>query len=132
MRSVMGEINAPVLIERLTSIHEFYDKIAKLNPEASARDILDFIKKFPDVCVQTLDDFEENLAKNLLLTAYPFALKGETYETLKGELDTVDEILAGKYKNEAWEPKAAKRKELTNILLDQLSFDLSKITIKGL
>ena len=132
MRSVMGEINAPVLIERLASIHDFYDKIAEKNPDASAIEILNFIKKFPDVCVQTLDDFKENLAKNLLLTAYPFALKNKKFESLKKELETVDDVLAGKYKNVDWESTAAKRKEVMNILLDQLSFDLSKITIKGL
>ena len=133
MRRGMAQINAPVLVERLEFIHEFYDKIVAKNPSSSAEDIVAFIKKFPEVCKQTWDDFKDNWKNNLLLTVYPYYLKGDL-SPLQNELDNLDEILAGKYNVEdgEWDKKeASKRKELTNILLDQVSFDLSKITIKG-
>jgi len=129
----MAQINAPVLVERLEFIHDFYDKIVEKNPTSSAEDIVNFIKKFPDVCKQTWDDFRDNWKRNLLLTIYPYYLKSDL-SPVKNELDNLDEFLAGKYnkEDEEWDKKEAlKRKELTDILLDQVSFDLSKITIKG-
>ena len=133
MRRGMAQINAPVLVERLEFIHNFYDKIVEKNPTSSAEDIVNFIKKFPDVCKQTWDDFRDNWKRNLLLTIYPYYLKSDL-SPVKNELDNLDEFLAGKYnkEDEEWDKKEAlKRKELTDILLDQVSFDLSKITIKG-
>ena len=133
MRRGMAQINAPVLVERLEFIHDFYDKIVEKNPTSSAEDIVNFIKKFPDVCKQTWDDFRDNWKRNLLLTIYPYYLKTDL-SPVKNELDNLDEFLAGKYnkEDEEWDKKEAlKRKELTDILLDQVSFDLSKITIKG-
>lgn len=133
MRRGMAQINAPVLVERLEFIHDFYDKIVEKNPTSSAEDIVNFIKKFPDVCKQTWDDFRDNWKRNLLLTIYPYYLKSDL-SPVKNELDNLDEFLAGKYnkEDEEWDKKEAlKRKELTDILLDQVSFDLSKITIKG-
>lgn len=133
MRRVMEEINAPVLVERLEFIHDFYDKIAEKNPTSSAEKIVNFIKMYPDVCKQTWDDFKDNWKSNLLLTVYPYYLKTDL-SPLKNELDNLDDFLAGKYhkEDEEWDNKeASKRKELTDILLDQVSFDLSKITIKG-
>ena len=133
MRRGMAQINAPVLVERLEFIHDFYDKIVEKNPTSSAEDIVNFIKKFPDVCKQTWDEFRDNWKRNLLLTVYPYYLKSDL-SPVKNELDNLDEFLAGKYnkEDEEWDKKEAlKRKELTDILLDQVSFDLSKITIKG-
>ena len=133
MRRGMAQINAPVLVERLEFIHDFYDKIVEKNPTSSAEDIVNFIKKFPDVCKQTWDEFRDNWKRNLLLTVYPYYLKSDL-SPVKNELDNLDEFLAGKYnkEDEEWDKQEAlKRKELTDILLDQVSFDLSKITIKG-
>ena len=128
----MAQINAPVLIERLEFIHEFYDKIVEKNPTSSVEDIVAFIKRFPEVCKQTWDDFKDNWKSNLLLTVIPYYLKADL-SPLKNELDNLDEFLAGKYNKEdgEWNKKASKRKELTGILLKQVSFNLSKITIKG-
>lgn len=128
----MAQINAPVLIERLEFIHEFYDKIVEKNPTSSVEDIVAFIKRFPEVCKQTWDDFKDNWKSNLLLTVIPYYLKADL-SPLKNELDNLDEFLAGKYNKEdgEWNKEASKRKELTGILLKQVSFNLSKITIKG-
>lgn len=129
----MAQINAPVLVERLEFIHDFYDKILEKNPSSSAEDIVNFIKMFPEVCEETWDDFKDNWKNNLLLTVYPYYLKADL-SPLQNELDNLDEFLAGKYNKEdgEWDKKeASKRKELTDILLKQVSFDLSKITIKG-
>jgi len=128
----MAQINAPVLIERLEFIHEFYDKIVEKNPTSSVEDIVAFIKRFPKVCKQTWDDFKDNWKSNLLLTVIPYYLKADL-SPLKNELDNLDEFLAGKYnkKDGEWNKEASKRKELTGILLKQVSFNLSKITIKG-
>lgn len=132
MRRGMAQINAPVLIERLEFIHEFYDKIVEKNPTSSVEDIVAFIKRFPEVCKQTWDDFKDNWKSNLLLTVIPYYLKADL-SPLKNELDNLDEFLAGKYNKEdgEWNKEASKRKELTGILLKQVSFNLSKITIKG-
>lgn len=133
MRRGMAQINAPVLVERLEFIHDFYDKILEKNPSSSAEDIVNFIKMFPEVCEETWDDFKDNWKNNLLLTVYPYYLKADL-SPLQNELDNLDEFLAGKYNKEdgEWDKKeASKRKELTDILLKQVSFDLSKITIKG-
>ncbi|MAD25147.1 MAG: hypothetical protein CMO44_13330 [Verrucomicrobiales bacterium] len=133
MRRGMAQINAPVLVERLEFIHDFYDKIVEKNPSSSAEDIVNFIKLFPEVCKETWDDFKDNWKNNLLLTVYPYYLKADL-SPLQNELDNLDEFLAGKYNKEdgEWDKKeASKRKELTDILLKQVSFDLSKITIKG-
>jgi len=119
----MGEINAPVLVERLSSINDFYNKIIEKNPNASAENIVAFIQLFPDVCIETWGEFKSNWENNLLLTAYPFYLKGDI-SPLKNELEKLDEILAGKYKkDDGWQMEAGKRKKMTDILLDQVSID---------
>ena len=134
----MAAIKPPVLIQREPSIRTFYFKIKKINPTVPVEDIFKWIEKYPNVCMETLEEFKDNIRQNMYLAVTPIYLSGGDDALVRAELKKLDDFLAGKYMNDInpdinkeWKKKSTERNKLTNILFDELKDDLSKITIKS-
>lgn len=148
MKERMEAIKPPILTERLPSIQEFYCKVAKINSEAEPKEIFAWMEEFPNVCMETVDEFKANWEANIVLALNPFIrgpyLSNPLIEKqIKKEIKNVDDMLAGKYddgRKDTWIEESERRNEISELLFDELLSnyqgeevltDLSNFTIKG-
>ena len=112
----IGDIVAPLILEKVPTIKGFYEKVKKVNKRASTEDIFQFIKTHNYICDESIDDFNSERMMNMINITAPLYLKGYTDEDVKQSLLYMDNYIATEIqegKNNEKKERAKHRKELT-------------------